>query len=167
MAVILALVLDAKLIERALTSMIIAGFDKDRIEKAIPDAPAPSLAFAKYLFNTGNIIESFDRYIETLDLIENQTFSRFKTRKQQERKKRVQFLEIYQMFAKHGDMRNAMHVLRRAETHLPLNPVIKAVFGDFYYRQGILYKAKEKYDYALLLDPENQHALRMIQKINQ
>ncbi|MCG8639642.1 MAG: O-antigen ligase family protein [Desulfobacterales bacterium] len=162
-----ALVLDSELIERALTSMIIAGIDKERIEKAIPDAPAPSLAFAKYLFDTGNIIESFDRYIETLDLIENQAFSRFKTRKQQERKKRYQFLEIYQMFAKHGDMRNAMHVLRRAETHLPLDSVIKAVFGDFYYRQGILYKAKEKYDYALLLDPKNQRALRMIQKINQ
>jgi len=47
-----------------------------------------------------------------------------------------------------------------------MDAVIKVMLGDLYYQQGILYKAFDKYDHALLLEPGNKRALKMIKKIN-
>jgi hypothetical protein len=56
--------------------------------------------------------------------------------------------------------------MERAEKALPMDALIKVVFGDLYYEQDILYKALEKYEHALLLDPVNKRALKMVKKIN-
>jgi len=89
------------------------------------------------------------------------------TIEQQQHIKRNEFLKIYRFFDKYNDLPNAMHVLERAEKHLPMDARIKLALGDLYYKQGILYLAQDKYDHALLLDPENKHAARMLKKINQ
>jgi uncharacterized protein HemY len=57
-------------------------------------------------------------------------------------------------------------VLERAEKHLPLDPYIKTAMGDLYFKQDIFYLAREKYEHALLLDPQNRHAKKMLEKIN-
>jgi tetratricopeptide (TPR) repeat protein len=161
-----ALQLNPKLIEPALSRMILSGVDKKQIEKAIPDDPDASISFARFLFKTGDIPEAVDRYIETLDLIENQSFSTSLNLKKQNDKKRQQFLQIYNFFAGYNDLKNAMYVLERAEKHLPMDAVIKVTLGDLYFKQDILYLARDKYDHALLLDPGNKHALQMLKKIN-
>lgn len=161
-----ALFLENKLIDRALTAMIVAGIDTDQIRTAIPRTPGPSIAFARFLFDTGRTMEAVDLYMESLDLIETQKFHTGKDPKQQDRIKRNQFVKVYQFFMKHNDLKNAMHVMERAEKNMPMNAWIKVKLGDLYYRMGIAYKAFDKYDHALLLDPGNKRALKMIKKIN-
>lgn len=56
--------------------------------------------------------------------------------------------------------------MERAEKLLPMDVRVKLALADLYYQQGILYKAIDKYDHALLLDPGNTHAREMIRKIN-
>ncbi|MFH2059624.1 MAG: O-antigen ligase family protein [Pseudomonadota bacterium] len=158
--------LDTSLINRALTAMILSGIDQDKIKQAIPETPGPAIAFAQFLFDTGKTMESIERYIDTLDLIENQTFKTSEDNKQQEKIKVSQFFKIYYFFTKYNDFKNAMHVMERAEKNLPMNARIKVALGDLYYKQGITYKARDKYDHALILNPKNQHALKMIKKIN-
>jgi tetratricopeptide (TPR) repeat protein len=58
-----------------------------------------------------------------------------------------------------------MEVMERAERSLPMNPAIKVTLGDLYKQQGILYKAVEKYEQALYVDPKNTLALKKIKQI--
>ncbi len=158
--------LDEKFIDRALTAMIVSGIELEKIEQAIPDRPAPSIAFAHFLFGTGNIQAAIDRYIGSLDLIENQKFESFLDEQNQMKITRSHFFKVYRFFEKHNDLKNAMETIERAEKALPLDAKIKVTFGNLYYKQDILYKALGKYEDALLLDPGNKRALEMIKKIN-
>ncbi len=158
--------LDDQFIDRVLTVMIINGIPFDQIQNAIPDTPGSSIAFADFLFESGQIEQAIDRYIATLDLIEKIEPTPGKDVKAARMKIRHYYLKIYYFFNSHKDFRNAMHVIERAEKRLPLDAKIKVASGDLFYRQGILFKAKEKYEQALYIDPKNQKALKMLSKIN-
>ena len=146
--------------------MIVNGITTDEMEKAIPDMPSASIAFAQFLYDIGNIEKSFERFLDTLDMIENTKINPSHSMEQQNRTISSYFLQIYWFFKKHNDLNNAMHVIKRAEAKLPMNARIKVTLADLYYHQGILYKALDKYDHALLLDPANKRALKMIKKLN-
>jgi tetratricopeptide (TPR) repeat protein len=47
-----------------------------------------------------------------------------------------------------------------------MNSAIKVTLGDLYKQQGILYKAEEKYEQALYVDPKNKKALKKLEQIN-
>ena len=150
------LLLDEKYFSRVLTSMVISGIDNSYMKYAIPDLPGPSIEYADFLSKTGAMEEAVTIYMNTLDLLENQ-----------EKVSRSHFFKIYKFFKSHNDIKNAMDVIKRAEIKLPMDAGIKIALADLYYQQGIFYKALDKYDHALLLDPGNKKALRMIKKINQ
>ncbi|MCF6247617.1 MAG: O-antigen ligase family protein [Desulfobacula sp.] len=159
--------LDEKFIDKVLTMMIVKGIDAHKIETVIPKTPGPAIAYSQFLFDTGNKQEAIDRYIETLDLIEAVQPDLKKDLKTHERSIRSYYFLIYRFFKKYNDLKNAMHVMERAERTLPMDAGIKVALGDLYYRQGISYKAAEKYDHALFLQPDNKRALKMLKKINQ
>jgi O-antigen ligase/tetratricopeptide (TPR) repeat protein len=148
--------LDEKYADKVLTSMILSGLNYEEMEMAIPDLPGPFLAFAEFLYTTGKREEAALRYMGALDLIERQ-----------EPVQAWQFYKIYRFFFQQNNIKNAMEVMQRAEKALPTNPNIKLTLGDLYKKQGILYKAEEKYEQALYVDPENQKALKRIQQLNQ
>ncbi len=148
--------LDEKYADKVLTSMILSGLNYEEMAMAIPDLPGPVFAFSEFLYTTGKREEAAQRYLAALDLIEKQKDI-----------KAWQFYKIYQFFFRQNNIKNAMEVMNRAEKALPMNPGIKITLGDLYKRQGILYKAEEKYEQALYVDPENQKALKRIQNINQ
>ena len=158
--------MDGKFMERALTAMILAGIESDIIDAAIPEAPGPSIEFARFLFETGKIEAAIDQYIKSIDLIEEMKFPASKTRTEQDRIKKSHYFTIFQFFKTHNDLRNAMETMERAEKTLPMDPDVKIALGDLYFQQGILFKALDKYDHALLLNPGNPHALKMVKKIN-
>jgi len=146
---------DEKYADRVLTSMILAGLNYEEMERAIPDLPAPFLAFARFLYTTGKREEASLKYIKALDFIESQ-----------ESASQWQFYNVYRFFIRQNDLKNAMEVMERAEQALPMNPAIKITLGDLYKRQGILYKAEEKYEQALYADPGNKKALKKLDQIN-
>lgn len=158
--------MDGKFMERALTAMILAGIESDIINAAIPEAPGPSIEFARFLFETGKIQTAIDHYIKSIDLIEEMKFPVSKTRPEQDRIKKSHYFTIFRFFKTHNDLRNAMETMERAEKTLPMDPDVKIALGDLYFQQGILFKALDKYDHALLLNPGNPHALKMVKKIN-
>ncbi len=161
------LALDEKFMDRVLTAMIVAGVDREDIAQAIPDTPGTAIAFAGFLFDTGEVENAIARYLQCLDLIEAVPVSAVHDPEIQARQKRSWYYQIYRFFHKHNDIRNAIHVMERAERELPKDADIKVTLGDLYYDQGILYKALDKYSYALLLSPSHPKAARMIRKINQ
>lgn len=161
-----ALEIDENYMDRVLTLMIVNGIEPDVIESAIPDTPGASIAFAKFLYDTGNTVEAIDKYMATLDLIEELIPRYGRDPKDYNREIQSYYFRIYSFFIKHRDIKNAMHVMETAEKKLPLSAHVKVTLGDLYFRQGILYKAIEKYDHALLIDPKNKRAAKMLSKIN-
>jgi len=157
---------DQKYVDRVLTAMVVAGVNVHQMEKAIPDMPGPSIAFAQFLYDTGDIEGAIDRYLEALDLIENNKTNPSYSQERQNHITRTLFFKVFWFFKNHNDIKNAMQVMERAEKNLPMDARIKVMLGDLYYQQGILYKAREKYDHALLLDPGNRKAFKMMKKIN-
>ncbi|MFO7910873.1 MAG: O-antigen ligase family protein [Desulfotignum sp.] len=159
--------LDETFIDRVLTTMIVAGIDRADIEQAIPDTPGPAIAFAGFLFDTGEVENAIARYLQCLDLIEAVPVSTVEDPQKQARRKRSWYYQIYRFFHKHNDFQNAIKVMERAEKELPMDAGIKVTLGDLYYGRGILYKALDKYNHALLLSPNHPKAARMAKKINQ
>ncbi len=150
-----SLELDEKYADKVLTSMILAGLSYEEMDLAIPDLPGPFLAFAEFLYTTGKKEAATLRYMAALDLIERQ-----------EPVKHWQFYKIYRFFIRQNNYKNAMDVMERAERALPMNSAIKVTLGDLYKKQGILYKAVEKYEQALYVDPRNKNALKKIEQMN-
>ncbi len=146
--------LDEKYADKVMTSMILGGLKGDELQQAIPDLPGPFLAFADFLYTTGKRQEATQRYLQAMDLVERQVPV-----------KKWQFDKIYRFFVRQKDYKNAMEVMERAERALPRNGEIKIVLGDLYKLQGILYKAEEKYEQALYVEPGNQKALKRLEQV--
>jgi Flp pilus assembly protein TadD len=60
-----------------------------------------------------------------------------------------------------------MDVLQRASRILPKDARIRITLGDLYQQQGIFYKAEEKYEEALVVDPGNKQALQKLEQLSQ
>lgn len=146
--------LDDTFTDQALTAMILSGLDAGEMRQAVPDKPVPFLKFAQFLYTTGEKTQASLMYLQVLDMIETQ-----------DRINAWQFLAVYRFFTRQGNIKNAEQTLIRAEQALPENPDIKVTFGDLYKSQGILYKAREKYEQALYLDPGNQKAKKKLQDL--
>ncbi len=159
--------LDEKYFNRAITVMIVSNIDKRLMIQAIPALPGPSIEYAYFLSRTGKTQEAIDKFLTTLDLIELYKNKETKNIKNSLKKIQSYYYKIYNFFIKYNDLKNAMEVMERAEKNLPMNAGIKVTLGNLYYKQGILYKALDKFDHALLLDPANKQALKMIKTINQ
>ncbi len=160
------LALNAKYFDRVLTAMIVAGVSDRDMKNAIPELPGPSIAYADFLSKTGDMGEAVKRYLHALDLIEV-----FKNRKVFDQKRHINtarsyYFKIYWFFIKHNDLKDATFTLKRADKALPMDARIKVALGDMYYNQGILYKAKDEYDSALLIDPQNRRALKMMRQLS-
>lgn len=161
------LTLNEKYFDRIVTLMVVSGISQADMEQAIPDLPGPSIEYAKFLSDTGFIKDAVARYMDILDLIEAFKNNEAVDQKKHLRIVRSHYFKIYKFFKGYNDFKNAMEVMEKAEKVLPMDARIKVTLGDLYYQQGILYKAKDKYDHALLLEPGNRRALSMIKKINQ
>jgi len=160
------LTLNEKYFDRIVTVMVVSGVSRGDMEQAIPDLPGPSIEYAKFLSDTGHMKDAVAKYLDILDLIKTFKDESAVDPKRHLRIVRSYYFKIYGFFKKYNDVKNAMEVMEKAEKMLPMDARIKITLGNLYYQQGILYKAKDKYDHALLLEPGNKHALSMIKKIN-
>ncbi len=161
------LTLNEKYFDRVLTALIVAGISDREIGQAIPKLPGPYIDYANFLSSIGSVDEAIKRYRYALDLIDVFIKKKVFDQKQQFYKARSYYFKIYRFFRKRNDLKNAMQTLERAGSAMPMDAGIKVALGDIYYNQGILYKAREEYDRALLIDPKNKRALRMMKKISQ
>jgi O-antigen ligase/tetratricopeptide (TPR) repeat protein len=161
------LTLNEKYFNRVLTSMIVSGANAGDMEQAIPNMPGPTIEYANFLSTTGSMEDAVIKYLTALDLIEIMNNKTVFSHGYPLVKIRSFYYKIFMFFKTHNDLKNAMGVMERAERTLPMDAGIKVTLGDLYYSQGILYKAFDKYDHALLLEPGNKRALMMIKKLNQ
>jgi tetratricopeptide (TPR) repeat protein len=75
------------------------------------------------------------------------------------------FVQLYTFYKKQKDDAKALEVLRRGAEKLPDYAPFHIWLGDYYAKEGIIYRAKEEYQQALLLEPKNESARKRIEKI--
>jgi O-antigen ligase/Tfp pilus assembly protein PilF len=151
-----AIELDRKMINPVLTTMNTSYLTLEEMEQAIPDDPDTSIIYTDFLDQIGEIEKAEKRYLRILNSLANY-----------ENIKWANIMKIYKFFIVQGSLFKATEVLKRGETLLPSNAYIRILLGDLYQKQGILFKAKEKYEEALLLDPKNRGIKARIDRLNQ
>ena len=66
------------------------------------------------------------------------------------------FSQLYKFYRRHNKHDQAFLVLRQAAEALPEYANFHIYLGDHYSREGILYRAREEYKQALLIDPADR-----------
>ncbi len=151
-----AIHLDKKIISSALTTMNASKLSLEEMEQAIPNDIGSKITFIDFLDQIGETKKAEIRYLKI--------FNDLSTYREV---KRHQIYKIYRFFIAQSDLYQATEVLKKAETILPIDASIRIKLGDLYKKQGILYKAKEKYEEALLLEPKKHWIKTKIDKLNQ
>ncbi len=158
--------LDESYFSKAMTAMVVAGVSTSDMENTIPDLPGPAIEYAHFLAQTGDLSTAISNYMAALDTIDATYKNPPASDRPLQNRIRYLYYKIFRFFIARNDIKNAMHVMERAEIKLPMDAAVKVSIGDLYLQQGIQYKALDKYQHALLLDPGNKKALHMIRKIN-
>ena len=151
-----AINLDKKIINAVLTTMNASKLSLEEMEQAIPKDPDAAIIFTDFLDQIGETKKAQERYLDILDALS--TYEKVNKR---------QIYKIYKFFMAQGNIFQAMEVLKLGETILKSNASIRLILGDLYQKQGILFKAKEKYEEALILDPKSRGAKVRLDRLNQ
>jgi len=151
-----AISLDKKIISSVLTTMSVSGLTLREMEQAIPNDPDSAIIFTDFLDKIGEVELAEARYLHTLEDLATY-----------EKVDRRQIDKIYRFFIAQNNMFQATQVLKKGEILMPKEASIRIKLGDLYLKQGILFKAKEKYEEALLLDPKNRGIQLRIDRLNQ
>lgn len=136
--------LNHKLVSKILTTLTIEGFSVDQMAAVIPETPEVIHTFAGFLDSLGQSSAADAQYLRAVAAMTA------------ERKNRRLIHLIQQRFVKQGNMADALTVLKRGEELLPEDADFRMFIGDIYLRQGLLFKARDKYEQALLLNPGHQ-----------
>ncbi len=141
--------------EKVMQAMLLANVDKEEIRKAIPDnMPKPLLAYARFLYAVGMKKNSEQLYMKILETL--------KTSLEPDR---WMYYDLYYFFSRIGKSSYAMQSILTGEKALPKDVRIKMILADTYRKQGILFKARKKYQEVLLIDPKNYWAKKHLQTI--
>ncbi len=149
------LLLNDSYTEKAMQAMLLANVDKEAIRKAIPDnLPKPLLAYARFLYAVGMKENSTQLYIKILEMLKISL-----------EPDRWLYYDLYYFFNRSGKPSYAMESILTGEKAIPKDVRIKMILADTYRKQGILFKAREKYQEILLIDPKNYWAKKHFQTI--
>ena len=151
-----AISLDKDIISSVLTTMSASDLSLEEMEQAIPNNPETAIIFTDFLDQIGETEKAEIRYLNILDSLSTS-----------ENVKGKHIYKIFNFFIAHNNLFQAMEVLKKGEIILPSDTSIRIKLGDLYQKQGILFKAKGKYEEALLLDPKNRSAKIRLDRLNQ
>ncbi len=148
-----AVALRASAMDAVLTTLSVRGFSAEQAAGVVPDLPGAVIRYAAFLSELGKREAAAENYLRAMALMEQGVAF-----------ERRDIYRVYQFFMKQDLTLDAMDVLRRAETLLPNDADIRIRLGDLYQREGIYYKAQEKYESALLIDPGNPKARQRLNR---
>ncbi|MEW6052666.1 MAG: O-antigen ligase family protein [Nitrospirota bacterium] len=134
-----------------ITIMVLNGLSDNDIRNALPERVVPHLLFADYLHKTGNDTMAEEEYLNALQFLNNE-----------EQKKASFFYNVYNFYMKKNRHEDALKIMRQAGQVFPENAGIRITSGDLYRRLGLMYQAEQEYRNALVIEPENQNALKRL-----
>ena len=121
------------------------SFSREELAAALPENVESRLKCAAFLEKIGNSEDAAYFLEHALDYIGNES-----------RIRPEWFLQIFEYYRKQKDADKALEVLRLGIEKLPNYPRFHELLGDYYSKEGIVYRALEEYQQAQLLDPTNE-----------
>ena len=128
--------------------------DKEMFE-ILPERVEPYLFFGDYLLNNADKKQKAeDIYLTALEYLHKE--------------KKIQqwyFYKVYKYYMKEKRYDDALNIMQKAIEFLPDDVQIRLTTADLYKKIGIDYRAKEEYEKALILDPENRHVRKKLKEL--
>ena len=75
------------------------------------------------------------------------------------------YQQIIDFYRSQGEELRALEVLRQAVDRLPEHAPFHVQLGEYYEKEGIVYRAKEEYERALILDPSSASARSRLRRL--
>ncbi len=129
-------------------------FTTEEIARILPQDVRRWLWYGRYLEKLGRIEESEYFRRNALDYID----------------KEVEiyggwYKQIYNFYMKHGKKDKAVEIIKMAAEKLPDKPFFHILLGDYYAQEGIVYRARDEYEQALLFDPGNEKIQKRLERL--
>ncbi|MFH2124029.1 MAG: O-antigen ligase family protein [Pseudomonadota bacterium] len=138
--------------------LISYNFSREEVSSVLPKTAEAWIQFGKLAEDLGNLDDTLYYRSHALDFLQLQ---------QKEESKPWYFLQLYSFLQKQQEQDKALDVLRRGIEYHPDHPPFHLLLGDYYVKQGILYRAKEEYEQALMLEPGNEKIRQRLEKLSQ
>jgi O-antigen ligase len=137
-----------------ITLMVLNRLSNEEIAAVMPDLVQPHLTFADFLFKTVHDDMASEEYRRAFDFIgnEKEVFAGY-------------FFQASGYFMKKEMYDDAIMIMRKGTEALPDSIELRLAFGEIYEKMGMVHRAVEEYEKALVIDPDNIHARRRIDAV--
>jgi tetratricopeptide (TPR) repeat protein/O-antigen ligase len=129
-------------------------FNREEITAILPPKTSAWMALGEFLEKAGEIENSAYYRSHALDFLE-----------QEESNKQGYILQLYHFYRRHKRTENAIATLHLGIKWSPNYAPFHIHLGDYYRQQKILYRAKEEYEQALILTPDDESIKKRLQSI--
>ncbi len=116
---------------------------RDEIKAMLPNQPRAWYETGRIMEKEGKKAEAVYSYLQALELLDTENV------------RPEYFSRLYSLYLRQKEDDRALAILRRGIELLPDNASFHKQLGDYYRKQGILYRAAEEYRQALLLNPKD------------
>ena len=147
-------VIDPKLLVRMVPLLEAHQFSKEEMDAVLPRSSGAWIRYGQYLEKMGNIEEALYYLKKALDFIGNENEI-----------KPYWFNQLIYFYRRHKEPEKALVVIRQAIEKIPDHPPYHIWLGDYYKKEGINYRAREEYEKAVMLDPENESYRKRLRRI--
>jgi len=132
-----------------------AHFSQDDVAKILPPDVDAWIKYGHFVEKMGDIEQSEFFRKHALDYVGNE-----------EEVKSWWYSQLISFYRKRKKEDEAIEVLRQAVSRIPEDPRFHIYLGDYYKKEGIVYRAREEYELALIFDPGNEGVLRRLENLD-
>jgi tetratricopeptide (TPR) repeat protein len=130
------------------------SFSREEIATALPQSVDAWIKYAESLEKMNDIEEAKYYYSTSLSFLDSE-----------EQIKPYWFQKLIQFYRKTGQPEQALVILRQAAELLPNHASFHIQLGDYYRTEGITYRAKEEYQRALMIEPNNSTVIKKLREM--
>jgi len=131
------------------------SFSQEEMTAILPQRVDLWVKYGAYLEKFGRVEESEYYRRRALDFLENEKEIRAKW-----------FSQLYRYYKKQNRIDEAINIIRLGSLKLPENVWFHIILGDYYQNEGILYRAREEYEQALVFEPNNETLKKRLEKLD-
>jgi Tfp pilus assembly protein PilF/O-antigen ligase len=127
------------------------SLSREEISAILPESTASWMYLGSFMEETGKLNEVEYYFSHALKYLD--------------REKRITpwyFDQVYSFYCQHNQEDKAVSILRQAVKRLPNHAPFHAYLGDYYKKEGINYRAREEYEQASFLEPNNVNVRRKL-----
>lgn len=132
-----------------------AHFSRDDVAKILPADVDTWIKYGIFVESIGDLEQSEFFRKSALDFVDNEI-----------EVKSWWYSQLFTFYRKQNREDQAVDVLRQAIVKFPENAGFHIYLGDYYKKEGIVYRAREEYEQALIFDPGNDGVLRRLENLD-